>query len=50
MKYDSFSELPETPPEEHWDFPKLIERHIEKLYPHMKSSGSVDVNIEELES
>lgn len=40
QKYDSFLELPEVPPEEHWDFPDLITRHIEKIYPHMKKSSA----------
>ena len=50
MKYDSFLELSEVPPEEHWDFPHLIDKHIEKLYPHIKKASTVDLNLEELEN
>jgi hypothetical protein len=48
MRYDSYQELIEVPPEEHWDFPKLIERHIERLYPSVKKT-SADVSVDEVE-
>lgn len=51
MKYDSFLELPEVPPEEHWDYPVYIKRHIEKIYPHTKTNKtSMEVDMEEIES
>jgi len=44
QKYDGFQELPEVPPVEHWDFPAIIDRHIEKIYPSSrKKNYEVDV-------
>lgn len=40
-RYDSFYELPEIPPEEWWDFPHLIRRHIDKLYPSSKNRDNI---------
>jgi hypothetical protein len=48
MKYDSFLELSEVPPEEHWDFPHLIRQHIERLYPGMKKS-SAEISTDDVE-
>jgi hypothetical protein len=49
QKYDSFMELSEVPPEEHWDYPRLIRQHIEKLYPGMRDKSTTDINLEEVE-
>ena len=49
-KYDSFLELSEVPPEEHWDYPYLINRWIERLYPNSKNKSSAEVDISEIES
>jgi AMMECR1 domain-containing protein len=49
MRYDSYLELPEVPPEEWWDFPDLIRRHIEKVYPHTKSSSSAEIAVDDVE-
>lgn len=47
-KYQSFRELPEPMPEEWYDFPDYVDRHIEKIYPHTKKS-SYEVNPEEVD-
>lgn len=47
QKYDSFGELSEPVPEEIWDFPHLVRRHVEKLYPsknNKKTFAEVDMN------
>jgi len=49
QRYDSFAELSEPLPQEHWDFPHLIKRHIERLYPGANKS-SADVEVSEIES
>lgn len=49
QRYDSYLELSEVPPEEHWDFPRLIQLHIEKLYPSMKNKSSAEVDITDIE-
>jgi len=49
MRYDSYQELPEMPPEEWWDYPQYINAHIEKLYPSIKKNNSVEVEVEEIE-
>lgn len=38
IKYDSYLELPEPVPEEYWDYPQYVRRHIEKLYPSKKQT------------
>ncbi len=50
QKYDSFQELTEVPPEEHWDFPYLIKRWIERLYPHTKNKSGADIDIGDVEN
>jgi hypothetical protein len=45
QRYDSYLELPESLPEEHWDFPYLVRRHIERVYPSSKKTqAEVDVS------
>jgi len=48
MKYDSFQEMSEVPPEEHWDYPALIRRHVETLYPGLKKT-SVEISADDVE-
>lgn len=44
QRYDSYLELTEAVPEEHWDYPHLVRRHIERIYPSKKkTSGEIDV-------
>jgi len=49
QKYDSFLELSEPVPEEWWDIPHLVRRHIEKLYPSKKGSSVAEVNVSDIE-
>lgn len=49
QKYDTFQELTEVPPEEYWDFPFLIRRWIERIYPHMKNKSGADINPDDVE-
>lgn len=49
MRYDSYLELSEPPPEEHWDFPEIIRRHIEKLYPNIKGGSGAEISSEDIE-
>jgi len=48
QRYDSLMELSDVPPEEYWDYPALIRRHIENLYPGMNKS-SADVSTDDVE-
>lgn len=45
MYYDSLQELPEQLPEEHWDYPHIVRRHIDKIYGKKKET---DIFVEEL--
>lgn len=50
MRYDSYQELTEPPPQEHWDHPDIIRSHIEKLYPSAKKgSTSVEIDMSDVE-
>lgn len=49
MRYDSYQELIEVPPEEHWDFPSIIRSHIDRLYPNMKQKTSTEYSVDEVE-
>lgn len=53
MRYDSYMELTEVPPEEYWDYPHLIRQWIDRLYPSRggEIKGSyAEVNLEDIES
>lgn len=45
MYYDSLAELPEQLPEEHWDYPHLVRRHVDKIYGKKRES---DIPLEDL--
>jgi hypothetical protein len=44
--YDSLQELPEQLPEEYWDYPRIVQRHIDKLYGKKKEDK---IDIEEIQ-
>lgn len=48
QKYDSYLELSEPVPEEYWDHPHLVRRHIDKLYPSKKKT-SADIDLATVE-
>lgn len=48
QQYDSYQELPEPVPEEHWDHPHLVRAHIQKLYPSPKKEAG-EFSIDEVE-
>jgi len=49
MRYDSYLEMIEVPPEEHWDFPRLIRQHVERIYPSVKNKTSADISVDDVE-
>lgn len=48
-RYDSYLELSEPIPEEHWDYPHLVRRHIERLYPRQQKS-ELEVPMSDIET
>lgn len=50
IRYDGYGELLEVPPEEHWDYPHLIRKHMEQLYPTLnKNKSNISVDEDEIE-
>lgn len=47
-KYQSFRELSEPVPEEWYDYPNMVERHMEKLYPSSKKSN-YEIRVDEVD-
>lgn len=47
LRYDSYLELPEVPPEEIWDYPRLMRQWINRLYPQ-SSGGEVNGSYAEI--
>lgn len=48
MRYDGYAEFPEPLPVEHWDYPNMVEAHIEKMYPHMKNKTILEIPLDEI--
>jgi hypothetical protein len=48
QRYDSYLELSEPVPEELWDHPHLVRRHIERLYPS-KNKTHADIDVGDIE-
>lgn len=50
-RYDSYQELSEPVPQEHWDYPHLVREHIDKLYPSRKNKKltSIEINSDDVE-
>lgn len=50
MRYNSYQELVEPLPEEFYDHPVAVKRHLDKIYPHRKQKSlDVPVQIDEVE-
>jgi len=49
QRYDSYLELIEPLPEEHWDYPHLVRQHIERIYPNSKNKRSGGDEVVEIE-
>lgn len=45
MYYDSLQELPEQLPEEYWDYPHMVKRHVDKIYGRKRET---EIPFEEL--